>query len=98
VVCTFLNPALTDWLAVLIKLYNRTRSVFTQKPCVSAEQEVRCLLFYTWKKCKVSSSRNRELSQEMDLFSMMCVSLNAKLHGVLTMMSPMKHRKLFSTV
>ena len=41
----------------------------------------------------------RELSEEMNLFSMMCVSLNAKLHGVLTMMSPMKPRKkLFSTV
>jgi len=66
VVYTFLNPALTDWLAVnscdtkkysrateLIKLYNRTRSTFTQKPRVSAEHEVRYLLCYTWKKCKV---------------------------------------------
>ena len=35
-----------------------------------------------------ASSRKRELSQEMDLCSMMCVSPNAKVHGVLTMVLP----------
>jgi len=33
----------------------------------------------------------------MDLCLMMCVSLNAKVHGIITMLSPMKPRK-FDTI
>ena len=42
---------------------------------------------YTWKRCKVSSSRKREPSPEMDLCSVVCASLNGKVNGVLTMLS-----------
>jgi len=43
-------------------------------------------------------SGKRELSEEMDLCSMMCVSLNTKVHGVLMMLSLMKSRKKFDII
>ena len=49
-----------------------------------------CPLCYKWKRCVVSCSRKGELFPEMDLCSLMSASPNAKVHGVLTMLSQMK--------
>jgi len=49
---------------------------------------------------EVSSSREREPPQEMDLCWMMHVSLNAKVHGIIIimMLSLMKPGKKFDTI
>ena len=75
-----------------------TGSKFTQKPRVIVSEcayahEVWHMLCYTWKRCEVSPLREREPSQEMDLCSMMCASLNVKVHGVLMMLLPVNPRE-----
>jgi len=54
-----------------------------------------CLIGYTWKRCEVSTLRKGEPSQEMDLCSMTCAFPNAKVRGVLMMLSLMKLGKKF---
>ena len=49
-------------------------------------------------RCEVLCSRKGELSPDMDLRSMMPASPNAKVHGVLTMLSPMKPGKKFNAI
>ena len=53
------------WLLWTMDCWAFTRSKFTQKPRVIVSEcahvhEARQLLWYTWKRCEVSSSRNRE--------------------------------------
>ena len=50
-------------------------------------------LAYLWKRCESSSP-----TQEIDLCSIMCAPLNAKVHGVLTMLSLMKPGKKFHAI
>ena len=75
-----------------------TRFKFTQKPrvivseCTPAHETA---LLYTWKKCEVSKER---AVSGMDLCSMICASLNVRVHGVITMLSLMKPRKKFDTI